>query len=303
MSATLTFLLSSCGTIQYSIMSDGENLQALTQITKGENPCGYPFGGDNGNNLFYTMYNKKSYSYHIYKKENVLSEAVQQLTSGENFNYEFPTYCKKSEKVYFVRSKYYGDADIYSMSNLGGNAMTQVAVGNQHQTTPYPSTDGLKVVYCQAGEIWVKNLETGENTLYGTGYMPVFSPDNKTILYSKKEGDIDALYTMDVNGSNVKKITGDNFRGIGYARFSPDGKKIIFNATTKDKKDHDLYVIDIDGRNVTQLTMNTSMDAYPYWANDGYIYFHSDRGTTSNNYQIWRFKIENRKSNFGLGSN
>ena len=47
---------------------------------------------------------------------------------------------------------------------------------------------------------------------------------------------------------------------------------------------------------MTQLTINKSFDGEPYWANDGYIYFTSDRGGIDRHYQIWRFsygKISN----------
>ena len=37
------------------------------------------------------------------------------------------------------------------------------------------------------------------------------------------------------------------------------------------------------------MTINKSFDGEPYWANDGYIYFTSDRGGIDRHYQIWRF--------------
>lgn len=51
-------------------------------------------------------------------------------------------------------------------------------------------------------------------------------------------------------------------------------------------------MIDVDGNNLTQLTINKSYDGQPYWTTDGYIYFVSDRGNNVGNYQIWRFKYE-----------
>ena len=73
-------------------------------------------------------------------------------------------------------------------------------------------------------------------------------------------------------------------------RWSPDGSRLIFQSSKKDKKDADLFVIDSDGNNLTQLTINKSYDGQPYWTQDGYIYFVSDRGNDPGNYQIWRFK-------------
>ena len=71
--------------------------------------------------------------------------------------------------------------------------------------------------------------------------------------------------------------------------FSPDGTKLVFAFAKTQKKDNDLYVMDVNGNNLTQLTINDSYDSYPYWANDGNIYFTSDRGDKASHYQIWRF--------------
>ena len=82
---------------------------------------------------------------------------------------------------------------------------------------------------------------------------------------------------MDMDGGNQVQIT-DAKKGYAYNPcWSPDGKRIIFDAYKKDKKDTDLYIIDVD---------------QPYWSPDGYVYFVSDRGNKKENYQIWRFKLD-----------
>lgn len=95
---------------------------------------------------------------------------------------------------------------------------------------------------------------------------------------------------MNIDGSEQMQITDAK---KGYAmnpRWSPDDTQLVFGSMKKDKKDSDLYIIDIDGNNLTQLTINKSYDGQPYWTTDGYIYFVSDRGNNDGNYQIWRFK-------------
>ena len=97
---------------------------------------------------------------------------------------------------------------------------------------------------------------------------------------------------MDLDGGNQVQIT-DAKKGYAFNPcWSPDGKHIIFDAYKKDKKDTDLYIIDIDGNNLVQLTVNKSYDGQPYWSQDGFVYFVSDRGNKKENYQIWRFKLD-----------
>jgi TolB protein len=97
---------------------------------------------------------------------------------------------------------------------------------------------------------------------------------------------------MNIDGTDQTQLT-DAKKGYAFhPHWSPDGKRIVFQSTKKDKKDADLYIINTDGDNLVQLTQNRSYDGSPYWTSDNYIYFVSDRGNFDGNYQIWRFKIE-----------
>lgn len=311
--------LSSCGGTKFAITSGNENLTALTKVTDNEEPCISPFGGDNGKDLFFAARENHKY-YNIYKKENPFSTAMSQKTSGKNYNYA-PTYCSVTDKIAF-RCQNEGNltSDIYMMSGTKGKALTQVTEStNAFENNPSFSRDGKFLVYdkqsysyvktftfasilgmgtssviIENSEIWLKNLETGENTLLGNGYQPCFSPDGQTIAFVKYSSDAKScsVWTMGIDGNNQIQIT-DAKKGYAfYPRWSPDGKRIVFQATKKDKKDADIYIIDVDGNNLTQVTVNKSHDGTPYWTTDGYIYFTSDRGDKKGNYQIWRFKVD-----------
>src|SRR5690606_29836510 len=98
-------------------------------------------------------------------------------------------------------------------------------------------------------------------------------------------GDLD-LYTMDMDGSNVKQITDD----LGYdggAWFSPDGKKIVWRAsrpkTETEKKEYtdllnqglvmptnmEVFVANADGSDVKQITNLGQANWAPNFTPDG----------------------------------
>ena len=52
-----------------------------------------------------------------------------------------------------------------------------------------------------------------------------------------------------------------------YPSWSPDGRRIAFNSDRDG--DHDIYVMNADGSDVTQLTHNSSRDLHPVWSPDG----------------------------------
>ena len=100
---------------------------------------------------------------------------------------------------------------------------------------------------------------------------PTVSPKGDKIVFtSTRSGDLE-LYTMNIDGSDVRQVTS----GLGYdggAFFFPDGKKLIFRSsrpkTPKEIKkykdllakglvepsDMELYMVDLDGSNLKQIT-------------------------------------------------
>lgn len=293
-----SIILCSCGTT-FALMNEGENLYSLTKITDGENDSQLPFGGDNERKLFYqTLQNGY---WHIYKKDNVLSASSIQKTSGEQSNQEV-AYSSSRDEIAFSRKN-----DIYIMSATKGQAVKQITDSQDYiECCPHFSTDGKWLVYHKVsrtvaaydGEIWLKNLETNENILLGNGYFPKISPNGNEIVYVKFESPYGAAYTktsiwvMDIDGCNQVQLI-DASKGFAkLPAWSPNGDKIIFQWERNDKKDNDIFVVDTDGGNLTQLTINESFDGQPYWSADNYIYFCSDRGGKKGLHQIWKFKYE-----------
>ena len=114
----------------------------------------------------------------------------------------------------------------------------------------------------------------------------VLSPDGKSIVFtSTKDGDLD-IYTMNVDGTNVKQLT--NTRGYdGGPWWSPDGTKIVYRAhhpsDSAELAEYDrllaqdiirpckveLFVMNSDGSNQTQITTLGGANFGPTWTPDG----------------------------------
>jgi TolB protein len=284
----------------YAITAGGENLSALTKITDDDNRCTMPSGGDNGKNLFYLKRSHDGANVYsnIFKKDNPLATASSEKTSGKN-RHAHPSYCEAIDKIVFrFSTEGNSSSDIYMMSASQGKALTQVTDSRgDWEDNPTFSHNGTYIAYDKSPsgvnmrdtEVWLKNRETGENTLLGKGAQPSFSPDGKKIAYIKYTGTDANIYIMGIDGENQVQIT-DSKKGYAQdPKWSPDGNYLIFSAS-KDGKNPDIYVIRTDGEMLTQLTTNESTDAQPYWSKDGFIYFTSDRGGKEGNFQIWRFK-------------
>lgn len=305
MLAVSVVLFTGCSSV-LPVQSNGELLSSLSRVTEGDNACRYSFGGDNGKNLFIVVEDKSSNYSNIYVKESPFSASMTQKTGGNNYHMA-PTYSPVTRRVAFsaLQEGAY-NRDIYMVDAVQSNALIQITnTPNEDENFPSLSQDGSMIVYEKISngntrdcQIWIKNLKTNEEKVLGPGRMPSLSPDGRTIAFVKYTDDAKntCLWTMNIDGSNQVQVTYAKNDVVWHPRFSPDGTQILFQCAPKrTKKNYDLYVIDRNGNNQTQLTINKSYDGEPYWANDGNIYFTSDRGAQSGRYQIWRF-------NYGKGT-
>ncbi len=310
-----------CGPQTFLMIAEGESFDALTKITDDKKISVFPNGGENGKSMVFSA-KESDGSYNIYMKDNVLSSAVIQKTSGVNYNI-YPNYCPANDKIafcYFNKNNY----DIYYINANSGKAITQITNTDENEYNPCWSPDGKSIVFEKGAapksfvqyrsggslgggmgmvfkvtenQVWIKNLETGELKMIGQGSFPKFSPNGKEIVFVKydinrnRSGETGTIWTMSIDGENQRQITNTD---LGYATFpcwSPDGKNVAFQLTKRDKADSDIYTISTTGENLKQHTINKSNDFAPYWSKDNFLYFSSDRGSQYQKYLIWRFKI------------
>ncbi len=90
----------------------------------------------------------------------------------------------------------------------------------------------------------------------------------------------------------LDKETFMEMESVGNPEISPDGKQVIFTRTWVDKaKDQyrsNLWIVDVDGGRVRELTSGARSDSSPVWSPDGKrIAFLSDRDGTNQLHVMW----------------
>src|SRR5882724_11324583 len=95
---------------------------------------------------------------------------------------------------------------------------------------------------------------------------------------------------------NTKRVldqeTFMDMESVGTPAISPDGKRVVFSRTWVDKmKDQyrsNLWISDIDGSRIRELTNGSWRDSNPVWSPDGKrIAFLSDRDGTTQIHVMW----------------
>ena len=113
-----------------------------------------------------------------------------------------------------------------------------------------------------------------------------WSPDGKRMLLNFAQPDTETgypaqetfeIYVMNSDGTDMKNLSNRPGKDAS-AKWSPDGRLIVFESSRGDGHTEDIFVMDADGGNVRRLTVDPAADWIPYWSPDGkWISFTSRR--------------------------
>jgi Tol biopolymer transport system component len=141
------------------------------------------------------------------------------------------------------------EQDIYVIPFKGGvpKRITKVKKNGLSFRFPRWSPDGKRLAFRstdwfadhegkEAEEIWVCEFPAGDTMsitkkMKGNLTHLSWSPDGKTIIFSKFEQNKEQIYAVPSNGGDIKKL---NIEGFS-PDFSPDGKKIVYGKRLQNK--------------------------------------------------------------------
>ena len=142
-----------------------------------------------------------------------------------------------------------------------------------------------KIVFASNNQLFElsKNNLTPQKAVVPTEYNTFtsqLSPDNKKVIYSVDENNVNNIYIMNSDGSNKIKI--ENYPlGILFPRWSSDSSKIVFMTVGVP---NNLYTVNADGTNLTRLTNDKFNYVNPTFSPDGSkIAFSSDKDSQTDN--------------------
>ena len=215
-----------------------------------------------------------------------LSNGLKMLLTPDSSSSRYAVWHPNQNSFIFTTNRMQHYSIVQSMGVNGGSGVrfiTKSSLGD----AMYPdiTSDGEKVVFSVDGNLAMVQPNGMDLVLFGSGYRPKFSPNNKKILFIQSVGDYRHIYTMNTDGQELVQLTSEPVNDYA-ANWSPSGKQIAFVSNRVGGYSH-LFIMDADGSNITQLTDGQFNIRSLEWGNDGYIYFSADAG---GNEDVWRLK-------------
>ena len=249
---------------------------------------------------------KVAYRSNVWKMNTSIAGAPRSAITTGNFHDITPNASSDGKMLYFATTRN-GRLCICRLNMERQSGITTVTQGNTADYSPALHPDTKDLLYAAVlpasnnpAYLWeVPVADRGLPSQLREGYEPRWSPDGKKLLYIKgdREKNQAKIWVCDRDGGNPTQLSMGNgdFNDVD-ANWSIDGKRIVFasnRAVIKDKRNYDVWVMDADGGNLTQLTTNGSCDDNPVFGPDGKtVYFRSNRGLV---WDIWQLQIVENK--------
>jgi TolB protein len=195
--------------------------------------------------------------YQIYLFDNDQGRITKLTESGECSNWS-PTWSPDGKRITFYSNCEDNKRDIYIM-NRDGSGRKKLTSSSGENKFPVFSPNGNSIAFTSTSnsgdQIVLMNVDGSEERIIADGCSANFSPDGNWLWFSTTCEDSD-IKRIQINGSNVSTI-GSMF---GHnPSVSPNGQFVVFQA------DNDIWIMDVDGSNPTQLTSGSAMEGAPSW--------------------------------------
>lgn len=236
----------------WAVKTDGSGLRQLTKPAADEQDVGPAFSPD-GRQILFTSTRGGKAGLWIMNRD---GSAANRICDGDQGGWS-----PDGKKIAFRRG-----GKIVTRELDGGKEKTVSPDGWDKCSGPSWSPEGARIAFAllsaERNAIYIVPAEGGEAKLVYDkqgACQPRWSPDGKSVVYETETH----LCTINADGTKNRLIT--YYGGVQrFARFSPDGTRLVFCQAASPDGPWELYIVSAKGGAATKLTDGGS-DMYPDW--------------------------------------
>jgi len=261
-------------------LMDADVQQVLSQLTDNSASDLTPAWSPDGTHVALTS--NVNGNYEIY----VLNPATGESDVLTNNTWDdlYPAWSPDGKHIAFTTNRD-SNLDIYVMDANGKNPK-RLTTDPNYQGNPIWSPDGTRIAYVEGRDakrdIMVMDA-TGDNpqplTTRPTSadYSPAWSPDGTQMAFvSNRSGnpdifvvDTSCIGNSDTCDQQAVNLTSDNQGDDVDPAWRPDGLQLVFASVRGSPTSSDLYLMDVTGANVMQVTTTDGDERFPTWWHQG----------------------------------
>jgi len=257
----------------YTINPDGSDLFQVSNLPPTEFPNWFPDFSPDGRRIVFCHDMTGAIELYVI---NVDGTGVAQLTSDNTENL-FPRWSSDGTHIVFS-TLFNGDFGYHHLATINADGSDRKVITDilfDDYQAEY-TADGKHIIFgSTAGNLisalWMMNTEgrhkrqITEASLKAGG--PDVSPDGqRMVLYDHQNTDRPtSIWVGNLDGTHLKRLTRTKDLNAGGAIYSPDGTKFVFNAALPEGGDFNIYMMNVDGSDVTLFLSCPGGCLFPDW--------------------------------------
>ncbi|MBI3550211.1 MAG: Tol-Pal system beta propeller repeat protein TolB [Elusimicrobia bacterium] len=208
-------------------------------------------------------------------------QSLRRLTADNSINL-LPRWSPDRSTLMFTSYRRH-NPDLYAF-NLAKSTIRPISEKQGLNLAGGFSPDGAKLVLTlsrgKSPNVFLMDVGGGNLTQltnhFGVDASPTFSPDGRQIAFVSDRSGNPQVHTMDLSGGKAHRLTRLNW--CDSPSWSPTGEWIVFAGRANSLDRMDIFLVDVTGSHIRQLTHNEGSNEDPAWSPDGrFITFTSNR--------------------------